>query len=76
VPGTLRTEQDESFVSRQVLIKPSAISQRLAERIAALTLARYQLVVYQRPYPVYPVGDLILRRVSHLDAFSGYLCQT
>jgi len=35
-----------------------------------------QQVVYLRPYPVYPVGDLILGRVSHLDAFSGYLCQT
>jgi len=33
-------------------------------------------VVFRRSYPVSPVGDLILGRVSHLDAFSGYLCQT
>src|SRR5258708_16797310 len=30
------------------------------------------LVVYQGPYPVNPVGDLILELASHLDAFSAY----
>ena len=29
-------------------------------------------VVYLRSYPVDPVGNLILRRASHLDAFSAY----
>jgi hypothetical protein len=33
-------------------------------------------VVYLRSYPDKPVRDLILGQVSHLDAFSGYLCQT
>jgi hypothetical protein len=28
------------------------------------------------PYQVNPVGDLILKRASHLDAFSGYLFRT
>src|SRR3954454_2041782 len=28
------------------------------------------------PYPVNPVGDLILKRASRLDAFSGYPCRT
>ena len=30
------------------------------------------LVVYQGPYPVNPVGDLISKCVSRLDAFSAY----
>ncbi len=30
------------------------------------------LVVYQGPYPVIPVGDLISRKASRLDAFSAY----
>jgi len=33
-------------------------------------------VVYLRSYYLDDKSDLILRRVSHLDAFSGYLCQT
>ena len=28
------------------------------------------------PYQVNPVGDLILKRASRLDAFSGYPCRT
>src|SRR3954465_1317313 len=28
------------------------------------------------PYPVVPVRDLILKRASRLDAFSGYPCRT
>jgi len=30
------------------------------------------VVFYHGPYPVNPVGNLILKRASHLDAFSGY----
>ena len=33
-------------------------------------------VVYWGPYPVNPVGDLILKRASRLDAFSGYHSRT
>jgi len=29
-------------------------------------------MVSLRSYPVNPVGNLILRRASHLDAFSAY----
>jgi len=29
-------------------------------------------VISLRSYPVDPVGNLILRRASHLDAFSAY----
>ena len=34
------------------------------------------LVVCEGPYPVDPVGDLISRRASHLDAFSAYPFRT
>jgi len=33
-------------------------------------------VVFLRSYSLNGMRDLILRRVSHLDAFSGYLCRT
>ena len=33
-------------------------------------------VVYLRSYPVNPVGNLISRRASHLDAFSAYPYRT
>jgi hypothetical protein len=33
-------------------------------------------VVYWGPYQVDPVGDLILKRASRLDAFSGYPFRT
>ena len=33
-------------------------------------------VVYWGPYPVNPVGNLILKRASRLDAFSGYHFRT
>jgi len=48
----------------------------LAERIAALTPAAYQ--AGSLPAVLLPCGkgDLILKQVSHLDAFSGYLCPT
>jgi hypothetical protein len=34
-----------------------------------------KLVVCQGSYLLDGVGDLILGQVSHLDAFSGYLCR-
>jgi len=33
-------------------------------------------VVYWGPYQVDPVGNLILKQASRLDAFSGYLFRT
>jgi hypothetical protein len=33
-------------------------------------------VVYWGPYPVNPVGNLILKCASRLDAFSGYHVRT
>ncbi len=55
--------------------KPSAISTDWLNALQRVHLPPIEQVVFLRPYPL-QVRDLILRRVSHLDAFSGYLCQT
>ena len=48
----------------------------LAKRIAAITHVAYQAGGLPAILLLYRIRDLILRQVSHLDAFSGYLCQT
>ena len=57
-------------------IKPSAISTAKLNTLLCLHLPPIQQVVYLRPYSHEGMGDLILGRASHLDAFSGYHCQT
>ena len=51
---------------------PRAISTAQLKHSHALHPRPINLVVYQGPYPVNPVGDLILELASHLDAFSAY----
>jgi hypothetical protein len=51
---------------------PRAISTAQLKHSHALHLRPINLVVYQGPYPVDPVGDLILESASRLDAFSAY----
>jgi hypothetical protein len=51
---------------------PRTISTAQLKRSRALHLRPINLVVYQGPYPVNPVGNLILELASRLDAFSGY----
>ena len=72
-----KTEQDvrQNAVSR-MRIKPSAISTAKLNTLLCLHPPPIQQVVYLRPYSHEGMGDLILRRASHLDAFSGYRCQT
>jgi hypothetical protein len=57
-------------VSRRT--SPRAISTAQLKHSHALHLRPINLVVYQGPYPVNPVGDLILESASRLDAFSAY----
>jgi len=52
--------------------KASAISTRQLHPLPGFHLGPINLVVYQGPYPVDPVGGLILGWASRLDAFSGY----
>ena len=55
---------------------PRAISTGLLNTLLCLHIQPINQVVYLGPYPVQLVGDLILRRASRLDAFSGYPFQT
>ena len=54
------------------VVKPSTISTAQLRRSPDFHMPPIKQVVYLRSYPVDPVGNLILRRASHLDAFSAY----
>ena len=56
--------------------KPSTISTTWLNALLHLHLSPIKQVVYLRSYSLDGMRNLILRRVSHLDAFSGYLCRT
>ena len=53
-------------------VKPSTISTAQLHRLPDFHMPPIEQVVSLRSYPVDPVGNLILRRASHLDAFSAY----
>ena len=53
-------------------VKPSRLSTGQLQPLPAFHPPPIQVVVCDRAYSVKQMGDLILRRVSHLDAFSGY----
>src|ERR687893_2383915 len=54
------------------VVKPSTISTAQLHRLPDFHMPPIEQVVSLRSYPVNPVGNLILRRASHLDAFSAY----
>ena len=60
-------------VFERVRSSPRPISTGRLNTLPCVHLRPINLVVYQGPYPVNPVGHLISRRVSRLDAFSAYL---
>ena len=51
---------------------PRPISTGRLNTLPCLHLRPINVVVCHGPYPVIPVRDLISKRASHLDAFSGY----
>ena len=53
-------------------VKPSTISTAQLRRLPDFHMPPIKQVVSLRSYPVDPVGNLISRRASHLDAFSAY----
>src|SRR5438552_4867277 len=55
---------------------PRPISTGRLNTLPCVHLRPINLVVCEGPYRVVPVGDLILGRASHLDAFSAYPCRT
>src|SRR3954453_5764461 len=58
------------------VVKPSTISTAQLHPSPDFHMRPIKQVVYLRSYPVNPVGNLISRRASHLDAFSAYPCRT
>jgi len=53
-------------------VKPSTISTAQLHPSPDFHMRPIKQVVSLRSYPVDPVGNLISRRASHLDAFSAY----
>src|SRR5262245_49030296 len=53
-------------------VKPSTISTAQLHPSPNFHMRPIKQVVSLRSYPVNPVGNLISRRASHLDAFSAY----
>jgi hypothetical protein len=62
----------EYLLPRITYQKPSTISTGWLKTLLSLHLRPIKLVVFQRSYFLIEMGSLILRSVSHLDAFSGY----
>ena len=55
---------------------PRPISTSLLRTLPFLQIWPINLVVYQGPYSLMGMGELISRPASRLDAFSGYPIQT
>jgi hypothetical protein len=54
---------------------PRRISTGLLTALLQLHSRPIDLVVYQAPYSLKGMGELISRQASRLDAFSGYPCR-
>ena len=65
----------EDFPVPYITQKPSIISTGLLKPLLTFHLRPIQQVVSLRSY-TFQSRELILKRVSHLDAFSGYLFRT
>ena len=74
VPCTFVVSRDRSFAHGWAAeaVKPSTISTAQLHRLPGFHMPPIKQVFSLRSYPVDPVGNLILRRASHLDAFSAY----
>ena len=53
-------------------VKPSTISTAQLHLLPSFHMPPIKQVISLRSYPVDPVGNLISRLASHLDAFSAY----
>ena len=65
---------ENSIASTNIIVNPSPrpISTGRLNMLPCVHLRPINVVVYHGPYLVNPVGNLILERASHLDAFSAY----
>ena len=69
-----RSALEDSIASTNIIVDPSPrpISTGRLNTLPCVHLRPINVVVYHGPYLVNPVGNLILERASHLDAFSAY----
>src|SRR5215211_6346507 len=74
-PGTPKPLTFENRIARKPS-SPRSISTTRLNASPHLHLWPINLVVYQESYSLMGMGDLILRRASRLDAFSGYPFRT
>jgi len=74
VGATKRRLPEDSIASTNITGNPSPrpISTGRLHTLPCFHLRPINVVVYHGPYQVDPVGNLILERASHLDAFSAY----
>jgi hypothetical protein len=70
------SELENHDSEREQKPSPRPISTGRLHALPRFHLRPINLVVFEGPYLVDPVGDLISGRVSHLDAFSAYLFRT
>ena len=65
---------EHSIASTKIIVNPSPrpISTGRLNTLLCVHLRPINVVIYHGPYLVDPVGNLILERASHLDAFSAY----
>jgi hypothetical protein len=72
--ATARQLPEISIASTNVIVNPSPrpISTGRLHTLPCFHLRPINVMVYHGPYQVDPVGNLILERASHLDAFSAY----
>ena len=71
-PGVPRIVRGADPWSVAEEVKPSTISTAQLRPSPDFHAPPIKQVVSLRSYPVDPVGNLISRRASHLDAFSAY----
>ena len=70
------TQIMEPWMNHGEWLSPRPISTGRLHALPHFHLRPINPVVYWGPYQVNPVGDLILKQASRLDAFSGYPFRT
>ena len=81
ISGTAQWTRSISYLSpagreKRMWSSPRPISTGQLHALLHFHFRPINPVVYWGPYPVNPVGDLILKQASRLDAFSGYPSRT
>src|SRR2546426_3080447 len=74
--GAILEQSSGTDSEREQKPSPRPISTGRLHTSPCFHLRPIDLVVYEGPYLVDPVGDLISGRASHLDAFSAYPFRT